>query len=60
MADDWGMFHVLLLFCISALIFEDASSDDEVKVPKVIPKKKWEGEDEEENSAPVSPITSLI
>ncbi|KIJ51423.1 hypothetical protein M422DRAFT_203587 [Sphaerobolus stellatus SS14] len=29
------------------------ASEDEVKnVPKVIPKKKWEGEDEEENSAP--------
>jgi len=31
----------------------DAESADEVvKAPKIVPKKKWEGEDEEEDSAP--------
>jgi hypothetical protein len=32
----------------------DAESGDEVgKAPKIVPKKKWEGEDEEQDSAPV-------
>ncbi|KAF8589461.1 translation initiation factor eIF3 subunit [Ramaria rubella] len=42
MTDDWGMIYIC----------EAGSSEGISKAAKIIPRKKWEGEDEDEDSAP--------
>jgi hypothetical protein len=57
MADDWGKIyysHNSMTEEVGLSLLTEADSAEEVsKAPKITPKKKWEGEDEDEDSAPV-------